>query len=221
MHVELATDGEKLFSSHAVLKIIRDSKLQISIQPFAGIEVARIEFTPDSVRMLDRMNKRYVADTFAPLGSNVQPALNFYNLQALFTNRIFLPGETGWPGDAFRRFRCEPDAQGYVFSTQDADGLNFLFTTCGERLCATEIADRTRLVLHLDYGAFTSAGEEQRPFPTEISAEWRVDNEVKASLALRYSNIELDRPVELRFDIPKNCERLELSQILKLMTGQP
>jgi hypothetical protein len=141
-------------------------------------------------------------------------------LQALFTNRIFLPGETEWPADAFLRFRCEPDTQGYIFRTRDPDGLNYLFTSRNETLYATEIADDTRHVLRLDYGAFSLVGEKQ-PFPTEINTEWRVNNEVKASLAVRYSHIDLNRPVDIRFDIPKNYEQVGLSQILKLTGRQP
>jgi hypothetical protein len=215
LHVELATGTEKLFSSQAVLKIRRDRILQLSIQPFAGIEVMRFECSPDSFRILDRINKRYMADAFANLKGDMQPALNFYNLQALFTNRIFLPGETEWPDDAFLRFRCEPDAPGYIFRTQGRDGLDYLFTSRNERLCSTEIADNARRVLHLDYDAFGLVGEQS--FPTEINAEWRVNGKTKGSMAVRYSNIDLDRPLDFRFDIPKNYEQVDPAQILKLI----
>ncbi|MDR1602882.1 MAG: DUF4292 domain-containing protein [Tannerella sp.] len=214
LHIALATGTKKSFSSRASLKILRDHKLQISIQPLAGIEVMRIEFSPDSVKMLDRMNKRYLADTFENLKDDMQFAFNFHNLQALFTNRIFLPGETAWPDNAFERFRYEQTPHGFIFRTQDLHGLNYLFISHDEILSATEIAGATH-ALHLDYASFGPVGEGQ-PFPAEINAEWRVGDETKGSLAIRYSHIDLDRPVDISFEVPKNYERVGLSQILKL-----
>jgi hypothetical protein len=222
LHIELAAGAEKSFSSRAGLKILRDRTLQISIQPLAGIEVMRIEFSPDSVKVLDRMNKRYLADSFENLRGDMPPALNFYNLQALFTNRIFLPDETAWTDSAFARFRCEPatHGEGYIFRTQDAHGLDYLFTSSGETLSATEIAGASH-TLHLDYASFSSVGESGQPFPTEIRAEWRVGDENGGSLAIRYSHIDIDRPLDIRFDVPKNCERVGLLQILKPTGQQP
>jgi hypothetical protein len=221
LHIELATGTEKSFSSRATLKILRDRALQISIQPLAGIEVMRIEVSPDSVKMLDRMNRRYMADSFANSGSDMPPALNFHNLQALFTNRIFLPDGTASPDSAFARFRTEPaqHGQGFIFHTQDAHGLHYRFTSSGDTLAVTEIADASH-TLRLDYAAFSPVGEGLQPFPTEIRAVWRADRKTEVSLAIRYSHIDIDRPVDLRFDVPKNCRRVSLSQILK-STGQP
>ncbi|MDR1332060.1 MAG: DUF4292 domain-containing protein [Tannerella sp.] len=211
LHVEFTSGTETSFSSRASLTVLRDRRLQLSIQPFAGIEAMRIELSPDSIRALDRMNRRYLAEALENVRGNMH-ALSFHNLQALLTNRIFVPGETSLPERAFGRFRYEPATQGYVFRTQDADGLSYRFTSRGENLSAVEIAD-SRYVLHLDYASFSPVAGQ--PFPMEIRAEWRDGDGTKASLAVRYSRIDLDLPVDMRFDVPKSYEPVDVSQILK------
>ena len=48
LNVELRLP-EKELSSRVELKLVRDSALQLSVQPFLGIELFRMELTTDSV----------------------------------------------------------------------------------------------------------------------------------------------------------------------------
>jgi hypothetical protein len=215
LHIEVMSGTKKSFSSRVNLKILRDRKLQLSVQPFAGIEVMRVEISPDSIRMIDRINKRYLADSFDNVGDDMLLVLNFYSLQALFTNRIFLPQEADGDADhAFRRFRYEQTAQGYVFRTQDENGLSYLFTGSDEKLTATAIVDARRNALQLEYAAFGLVGEH--PFPMEIKAGWSAGDATKGSVSIRYLQIDMDQSADFQFAIPKNYERVDLSQILKL-----
>ena len=59
-------DGKEL-GSRVELKMVRDSMIQLSVQPFLGIEVFRLELTTDTVRLIDRMGKRYVAERYSGL----------------------------------------------------------------------------------------------------------------------------------------------------------
>ena len=51
-------------SSRVDIKMVKDSSFQLSVQPFAGMEMFRIEFSRDSVKMLDRMNKQYLLESY-------------------------------------------------------------------------------------------------------------------------------------------------------------
>ena len=66
LNAELKTAKNNM-SSRVDLKMVRDSAFQLSVQPFLGIEVFRAEFTVDSIKVVDRMNKRYVAERYADL----------------------------------------------------------------------------------------------------------------------------------------------------------
>lgn len=69
------------------LRLQRDRQVQLSLSKF-GIEGARIVFTPDSVIVLDRINKRYLKDTYAGLNKvlSEMPTLTFDKVQRFFWN---------------------------------------------------------------------------------------------------------------------------------------
>ena len=75
------------------MRIKKGEVVQLSVAPWLGIEVARAEISPDGVLVIDRVNKRYVRVTFDELQELTNAQLDFYSLQALFLNEIFLPGK--------------------------------------------------------------------------------------------------------------------------------
>ena len=54
------SSGTKSLSSKATLRIVKDKAIQLSVQPLFGVEMLRLYADPDSLVLLDRMNKRYV-----------------------------------------------------------------------------------------------------------------------------------------------------------------
>ncbi|MBR5613082.1 MAG: DUF4292 domain-containing protein, partial [Bacteroidaceae bacterium] len=75
------------------MRIKKGEVVQLSIAPLLGIEVARAEISPDGVLVIDRVNRRYVRVSFNELQELTNAQLDFYSLQALFLNEIFLPGK--------------------------------------------------------------------------------------------------------------------------------
>ena len=47
-------------SVNANMRVRRGEIIRFSVAPILGIEVARIDITPDKIMAVDRMNKRYV-----------------------------------------------------------------------------------------------------------------------------------------------------------------
>lgn len=77
----------------ANLRIRRNEVIRLTVAPLLGIEVARIDITPDNVLIIDRMNKRYVRASFSDISSLFNTQVDFNVLQSLFLNEIFLPGK--------------------------------------------------------------------------------------------------------------------------------
>ena len=75
--IALYPDKTELIEDQAYLKMVKDSAFQLSVQPFLGIEVFRAEISVDSVKVIDRMNKRYVADNYANLKGQTPIEFNF------------------------------------------------------------------------------------------------------------------------------------------------
>lgn len=91
MSMMLNLDG-RTFNVAASCKIRTDSAMQISIQPAFGIEMFKIEITPDSIRAYDKINKRMYVTDFMFLETKFGLTINYSDLQALLTNQFFTIG---------------------------------------------------------------------------------------------------------------------------------
>ncbi|MDR1676587.1 MAG: DUF4292 domain-containing protein [Tannerella sp.] len=216
MQVELTLPAGKTFSSRASLKIRKNDQIQLSLQPLLGIEAFRIDLTPDSIWIVDRLNKRYLAENFSRLKDTFRVEFNFYNLQALFTNQLFLPGETELPENAFTRFRRLPAADGHTLQAQNTSRWQYSFTTGRDwKLYASRMVDTaSEHALYWDYADFRPVGAQL--FPMKIHAGWTDGKETQSALSVNYSHIDADVPVEIRPVIPAGYERVNLSQIRKM-----
>lgn len=88
------------------LRMRRDEVVQLTFTALGIVEVAMIEFTPQEICVIDRVNKKYVELDYSS-GVLSSIGLNFATLQALFWNRIFIPGrEKAW--EQLASFEVEP-----------------------------------------------------------------------------------------------------------------
>lgn len=90
-----ATMGDKDVSVPGSLRMRRNKVIRLQLfVPILGTEVGRLEFTPDYVLVVDRIHKQYVKGDYNQLDFLRDNGLNFYSLQALFWNELFIPGTT-------------------------------------------------------------------------------------------------------------------------------
>lgn len=84
-------DQEK-YSLKGRLRMRRGEVVQLSITALGVVEVALVEFTPEAAYIFDRVNKKYTKlDYSSGLLNSV--GVNFSTIQALFWNRLFVPGK--------------------------------------------------------------------------------------------------------------------------------
>lgn len=74
------------------LKMRHDEAIQMIITALGLMEVACVEFTPQHIYLIDRINKRYTKIDYAS-GMLNNIGVNFETIQSLFWNRIFIPGK--------------------------------------------------------------------------------------------------------------------------------
>ena len=92
MAMELTLDERKVNVS-ATCKILKDSVIYLSIQPFMGIELFKAEFTQDSMRVFDKMNRKYYVSDYGYFGRRFGVEVSFNSLQALIFNQFFCVGK--------------------------------------------------------------------------------------------------------------------------------
>ena len=91
MSVAVDVDGRK-FNTSASCKMLTDSMIHISIQPFLGFEMFKVEIDKDSVLAYDKVNKRLYALPFDYFKTRFGISIGFNDLQSILSNRFFTVG---------------------------------------------------------------------------------------------------------------------------------
>lgn len=221
LHVDLDLPGNNL-SSRVDLKMVKDSAFQLSVQPFLGIEVFRVELSTDSIKIVDRMNKRYVADNYTNLKGQTPIEFNFYNLQALFTNQLFVPGQQMIAPKQYNRFKLAQDGALAEIKIKDAMGLLYTFVAEGqEKIVSTFISEPSdQYSLKWLYSDFRLVGNQA--FPMMMDVKVFDAGASKGGMTLHFSRMQTDVPLKLDFQIPSKYKRITLAQIIKsLISSKP
>ncbi|MCC8143163.1 MAG: DUF4292 domain-containing protein [Tannerellaceae bacterium] len=219
LNVDLDMPGNS-FSSKVDLKMIKDSVFQLSVQPILGIEMVRIELTTDSIKLLDRINKRYVEESYATMKGQTPIEFNFYNLQALFVNYIFLPGEQGLDNKQYDKFQISKLGNRVELRTFDSMGLLYTFFADGEeKLLSTHISDETKIHGVLwDYADFRVVDDQI--FPMQMTVRVLAEGVKRGGMNISYSRIQRNIPVKMDFSIPDKYNRITFEQILKSFSNK-
>jgi len=216
MKLELTSPQQEV-SSRINLKMIRNDRMQLSIQPFLGIEVFRIEVTNDSIKIVDRMNKCYMVDSYDNLKGETVIDFNFQNLQALFTNQMFVPGENNISPKHFGRFRMTKENNSAELKLKDRNGIFYTFKAgANEKLLSTNIENTSNnQTLSWDYNDFQTVNKQQ--FPLKMTARLSEGNKIQGTATLTFSSTEIDSPLKTDFIIPNGYERVTSEEIIKLL----
>ena len=206
---------DKNMSSKAHLKMIHNDCIQLSIQPLPGMEMFRIELTKDSAKMIDRKNNCYMMESYEKMKGKTKIDFNFYNLQSLFTNNIFLPGEKELSGRQFQHFHITKSRNTASLKTKDEADMLYTFVADGnEKLVSTTIYDPDETnILIWEYSDFKSVNKQR--FPFLMKARLRSDDKTLGMAKLTFSKPEVDLPVKKDFKIPSGYKRITFSQIIQ------
>ncbi|MDR1203093.1 MAG: DUF4292 domain-containing protein [Tannerellaceae bacterium] len=216
-NVDLNISG-KSFSSRVDIKMISDSALQLSVQPLLGIELFRAEFTLEGLTIIDRMNKRYVSESYAALKGKLPVAFNYYNLQALFSNHIFIPGEQNILQQQYNRFKLKQEGSTAEIRIKDAMQLLYIFMADGEeKLLSTYVTDKSeQYALQWLYADFRMT--DGQPFPMLMDVQLFDNGSSAGQMKIYFSKIQTNAPVKIDTSIPDKYKRVTVAQIVKGLT---
>jgi len=205
-------------SANAQLRIIKDKIIQLSVRiPFLGTEVARISIMPDQIIIIDRTNKRYVSESIQTLQQRISFNFDFYNLQALFTNQLFIAGKSSVAPEDYDTFNWNEDKFFVRLNNKDTQGIHYDFVSdFTNRIIQTEMYKNKKDVdmnwLYKDFGLASN----NRLFPMKMTMELTVPNDL-FSLNLSFNTVDIDTDFKLDTAIPGNYQRIEFEQIVKLI----
>lgn len=205
-------------TTDAQLRIIKDEMIQLSLRiPILGTEAVRINISPEQIIIIDRMNKMYFAESMENLKKRFPFDFDFYNLQSLFTNRLFVIGRQGLMPDDYTTFDYGENEFSATLSQKDNSGIIYDFTTdYSHQILKTEIYNSAKTVdMNWDYLNFGRASNN-RLFPMKMNVALVIPNDM-ISMNLNFLSVDIDSSFELKADIPSKYKQIGLDQAIQLI----
>lgn len=212
--------GDKQTSLSGTLKMRRNEMMQFSLTAMGLFEVGRLEFTPQQLTIIDRMNHRYVQVAYADIPALQQAGISFYTFQSLFWNELFLFGSQDTQPSAAHFAQQIEGTQATLTNADNAlMQLTFLTDLAQSVLTQTRIAGRQGSygpALQMDYQNFQRV--EEKNFPTAMTLQITgTERNIKAGISL--SNIKTGNDPILPTDISKRYTQISLQEVLNILTN--
>lgn len=198
------------------LRIKRGEVIQLSVAPLLGIEVARMEITPDRILVVDRLNKRYVEASFDMLSQLANTELNFNILQSLMLNELFLPDKPQLAVEDAGKFRVSSESDKALLETKSGKVFTYRFwTTAAEGLLAKTCigVNGTNYVLDWNYDDFGSL--DNKLFPQRMIVGLGEGADKKFSLDMKLSRLSTGGGWNTRTELSSKYKKIELQELLK------
>ncbi len=200
------------------LRIKHDSIIWISVTPILGIEMARFELTPDSIKFLNRMNSTYMAREFKYINQLLNKTLDFDMAQAFITGNDFSLYDTSL-------FKALIDNQEYKLMTSNRHKLK-RFVRRSEKEISIPLqsiwldpesfkitrvllkeAERDSRKFLAEYNEFLTVSNQS--IPIKLDYQITTDKE-KIRIKIDFSKIQLDEKISFPFSIPETYTEMEI-----------
>lgn len=209
------TEDKKITSFKVNLRIKSDSAIWISITPLFGIEMARVLITEDSVKVIDRMDKKYFLGDFDYINKKFNLDLEYSVLQSLLLgNMISFEEEEDlrfardknfyYLGNLKKRKAKKVEDNPQKITRKSEELISFWIDPQNYKLKEVILTD-----LNADKFIQGTYSEHQ-----EINGQWvpsnlnfTIQSENTSSIHIDYSRIELDEDISFPFNISSKYER--------------
>jgi hypothetical protein len=205
-------------SANAQLKIIKDKAIQLSVRiPVLGTEIARMTITPEQITIIDRSNKRYVSESMETFQRIISFDFDFYSLQALFTNQLFIAGKSALAKEDYPAFQWTESEFLVTLNHTDRQGIRYDFTSdFSNRVIRTEMyKNKSETNMQWAYRDFLPASDN-RLFPMKMSMELAVPDDL-ITLNLAFNHVNIDADFEIDTAIPNKYQPVGIEQIIRLI----
>ena len=201
MDVDYAESEGKKYNVNAHVRMYKDSVIWVSITAILGIEGLRAYITKDSVKMLNKQDKVYIARSVSYLQEVTALPLNLRSLQEL------LIGNPVYMDSTFVSYDRNP-TQGTISLQGTGEFFRILFTIMeNEKLVISSKLDdvdqtrnRTCLLTYSEY-------ENKKGVNFSTKREISVSEKKKLDIKLDFKQYEFNETLNFPFNIPKNYTR--------------
>jgi len=198
-------------SMKGAIKLSTDSCMILSLQPFAGIEIARCLIRPDSLVVVSRMHQIYATESLSTLPFS---AYDLYNvLEDVLTNRIFIPGNTKPSDKDLKRFTWakSKESTSLILSQRDYALTYVLNDDQQYHRMSLATGDSTQFV-YVNYDDFKSTKDLE--FPNRLDMQVLGGGKT-LRLKVGYQKPTFNSATDMSFPIPDKYRKVTLQELIK------
>ncbi len=199
------------------LRMKRNDVIRLQLMAFGFVEAGRLEFTPDYVLMIDRINKQFIQVPYMYIDFLRNSKIDFYTLQALFWNELFIPGEGEFSKSQYDNFTTTLGGDEAVISL-DRDRINYSWLANEKtgRIKMANIMYRDPIEgnaqLNWDYEEYSPLNGKL--FPSNMIITLTMPKkEVKVNIVLNY--LGTDENWETRTTVSDRYKKVEIDEIIR------
>ena len=211
--------GSQNISLTGNLRMKRDDVIRLQLMAFGFVEAARLEFTKDYVLIMDRINKQYLKAPYNQIDFLRNSGINFYTLQALFWDELFMPKRTSLLSEEdLKKYTVSDGGDDVVISLEDGK-LNYSWLANEKdgiiKMANILYKDRFNgnTQLNWDYQSFATLESNGKLFPNKMAIALTVKKEVKLGITLNYIGHETEW--ETRTEVSNKYREVTVDDILR------
>src|ERR1035437_9733217 len=206
--------NKESFNFSVSLRMRKDSAIWASISPGLGIEAVRVLITKDSVKLMDKVGKRFWLSDFKYLNQLFHVPVTFDMIQSVIIGNYFSYQDETKPRSSYvdnqyylisnllrkKKLRSEEDIDLTKKIIQDV-----WLSPENYRIAASVTDDKKeKLVFEVRYRNFKLV--ENLLFPFQCNIVLKGEN--KYQISIEYSKVTINKELEFPFHIPDNYEKI-------------
>ena len=175
------------------IRMQNKSIIWISVTAIAGIEVARVLITPDSIKVLNRLQGLYMAKPFSYIYQYANKQITFGTLQNLFVGNAI----EGTVTESSEFSVQENQTQ----ITSELSGMLYkLIMDANNKVVENTLQDPKGQRLIAKYTDFQTVNERKMPYSVNL-----ISNATNRNLRidLKYTSVSVNEPLDFPFSVPK------------------
>jgi hypothetical protein len=199
------------------LRMKRDDVIRLQLMAFGFVEAGRLEFTKDYVLIMDRINKQYLQVPYDYVDFLRNSGINFYTLQALFWDELFVPGTKEVSAKSMKDFTTDMGGdEAIIYLERGRINYSWLANEKTGRIKMTNIMYRDpvngKTQLNWNYEEFSPLSG--RLFPSDMAVTLTTPKkEVKMTIKLNYLGTESNW--DTRTTVSEKYRKVDVDEILQ------
>lgn len=203
------------------LRMKRDDVIRLQLMAFGFVEAGRIEFTKDYMLIVDRINKQYLKTPYKYVEFLRSSGINFYTLQALFWDELFVPGSDNVSHRSLDKFSTDLGGDEAVIYMERGDiNYSWLANQHTGRIKMANIMHRDsyRGNTQLNWNYKGMGSLNGKPFPNDMVVTLTMPKkELKMNIKLNY--LGSDNEWDTRTIVSDKYREVEADELLRRIMG--